>query len=57
MTVRLPPRRTLIAILATLVVLTPIAFFWQQSLVPNDLSPMAMGSSSNAGCSRCMCAT
>ncbi|HET6985549.1 MAG TPA: multicopper oxidase domain-containing protein, partial [Kribbella sp.] len=43
MTVRLPSRRVLIAIVATIVVLAPIAFFWQRSLVPNDLSPMAMG--------------
>lgn len=43
MTLRLPPRRVLIALLATIVVLTPIVFFWVRSLVPNDLSPMAMG--------------
>src|SRR6266542_4301988 len=38
-----PSRRTVIALVATLVVLAPIAWFWQRSLVPNDLSPMAMG--------------
>ena len=36
-------RRLLIAIAATLVVLAPLAFFWQRSLVPDDLSAMAMG--------------
>jgi len=36
-------RRLLVAVVATLVVLAPIAFFWQRSLVPNDLSPSAMG--------------
>ncbi|HET6737714.1 MAG TPA: multicopper oxidase family protein [Kribbella sp.] len=36
-------RRPLIAVVATLVVLAPIGFFWQRSLVPGDLSPMAMG--------------
>jgi FtsP/CotA-like multicopper oxidase with cupredoxin domain len=36
-------RRLLIGVAATLVVLAPIAFFWQRSLVPNDLSPMTMG--------------
>ena len=43
MTLRRPPRRALIAIVATIVVLAPLGFFWQRSLVPNDLSPMAMG--------------
>jgi FtsP/CotA-like multicopper oxidase with cupredoxin domain len=38
-----PGRRTIIALVATLVVLAPIAWFWQRSLVPGDLSPMAMG--------------
>src|SRR6266545_3301402 len=38
-----PGRRTVIALVATLVVLAPIAWFWQRSLVPGDLSPMAMG--------------
>ncbi len=42
-TVRLPSRRVLIALVATIVVLAPIAFFWQRSLVPNDLSAMNMG--------------
>jgi FtsP/CotA-like multicopper oxidase with cupredoxin domain len=42
-TLRRPPRRALIAIVATIVVLAPLGFFWQRSLVPNDLSPMAMG--------------
>jgi FtsP/CotA-like multicopper oxidase with cupredoxin domain len=32
-----------IAVLATIVVLAPIAWFWQRSLVPGDLSPMEMG--------------
>ncbi|WP_112248314.1 multicopper oxidase family protein [Kribbella monticola] len=36
-------RRKLIAIAATVVVLAPIAWFWQRSLVPDNLSPMAMG--------------
>src|SRR6266566_1209753 len=40
---RPPSRRVLLAIVATLVVLTPLAFFWQRSLVPDNLSPMAMG--------------
>ncbi|MGW7679341.1 multicopper oxidase family protein [Kribbella sp. NPDC054772] len=40
---RLPPRRVLLAVLATIVVLAPIGFFWQRSLVPNNLSPMTMG--------------
>jgi FtsP/CotA-like multicopper oxidase with cupredoxin domain len=40
---RLPRCRTLIALAATLVVLTPIAWFWQQSLVPDGLSAMDMG--------------
>jgi len=40
---RRPRRRTLIAVLATIVVLAPIAWFWQQSLVPGDLSAMDMG--------------
>jgi FtsP/CotA-like multicopper oxidase with cupredoxin domain len=43
MTVRLPPRRVLIAVAATLVVLAPIGWFWQQSLLPDGLSPMSMG--------------
>ncbi|MGW5190903.1 multicopper oxidase family protein [Kribbella sp. NPDC004138] len=43
MTLRPPPRRALIAIVATIVVLAPLGFFWQRSLIPNDLSPMAMG--------------
>ncbi|MEV6269779.1 multicopper oxidase family protein [Kribbella sp. NPDC051936] len=43
MTLRRPARRALIAIVATIVVLAPLGFFWQRSLVPNDLSPMAMG--------------
>ncbi|MFI6673500.1 multicopper oxidase family protein [Kribbella sp. NPDC050470] len=38
-----PRRRTAIAVLATIVVLAPIAWFWQRSLVPGDLSPMEMG--------------
>jgi len=36
-------RRLLVAVAATLAVLAPLAFFWQRSLVPNDLSPMTMG--------------
>jgi FtsP/CotA-like multicopper oxidase with cupredoxin domain len=36
-------RRVLLALLATIVVLAPIAWLWQRSLVPNDLSPMEMG--------------
>ncbi|MEV4266075.1 multicopper oxidase family protein [Kribbella sp. NPDC049584] len=43
MRLRLPPRRVLVALLATIVVLTPLVFFWTRSLVPNDLSPMSMG--------------
>jgi FtsP/CotA-like multicopper oxidase with cupredoxin domain len=39
-----PSRRSvLVAVAATLVVLAPLAFFWQRSLVPNDLSAMSMG--------------
>ncbi|TCC41137.1 multicopper oxidase family protein [Kribbella speibonae] len=40
---RPPPRRVLIGIVATIAILAPLGFFWQRSLVPNDLSPMAMG--------------
>ncbi len=40
---RRPGRRSVIAMLATIVVLAPIAWFWQDSLVPDDLSPMNMG--------------
>ncbi|MGW6198587.1 multicopper oxidase family protein [Kribbella sp. NPDC055110] len=40
---RPPSRRVLIAVVATLVVLAPIGFFWQRSLIPDDLSPMTMG--------------
>ena len=40
---RRPRRRTVIAVLATIAVLAPIAWFWQDSLVPGDLSPMKMG--------------
>ncbi len=36
-------RRGLIAAAATVVVLAPLVFFWQRSLLPGDLSPMAMG--------------
>lgn len=36
-------RRGLIAAVATVVVLAPLVFFWQRSLLPGDLSPMAMG--------------
>ncbi|HEY3560384.1 MAG TPA: multicopper oxidase family protein [Kribbella sp.] len=36
-------RRLVIAVVATLAVLAPIAFFWQRSLVPHNLSPMTMG--------------
>ncbi|QNE19302.1 multicopper oxidase family protein [Kribbella qitaiheensis] len=36
-------RRKLVAIAATVVVLAPLVFFWQRSLVPGNLSPMAMG--------------
>ena len=43
MTVRLPPRRVLIAIAATVALLAPLGWFWQQSLVPGNLSPMDMG--------------
>src|SRR5688572_23249251 len=39
----MPPRRTLVALLATLVVLAPIGWFWSQSLVPDGLSAMDMG--------------
>ena len=39
----MPRRRVLIALAATVVVLAPLGFFWQQSLVPDNLSPMAMG--------------
>ncbi|MEU8221575.1 multicopper oxidase family protein [Kribbella sp. NPDC048915] len=46
---RPPPRRALIAIVATVVVLAPLAFFWQRSLVPNDLSPMQMGYADHGG--------
>ena len=38
-----PSRRILIAIAATLVVLTPIGWLWVRSLIPGDLSPMSMG--------------
>ena len=43
MKLRSPSRRALIAIAATIVVLAPLGFFWQRSLIPNDLSPMTMG--------------
>ncbi|HWD78605.1 MAG TPA: multicopper oxidase family protein [Kribbella sp.] len=43
MRVRPPPRRVLLALLATVAVLAPIAFFWQRSLIPGDLSAMNMG--------------
>jgi FtsP/CotA-like multicopper oxidase with cupredoxin domain len=36
-------RRLVLAVVATIAILAPIAFLWQRSLVPNDLSPMAMG--------------
>ncbi|MDX6279435.1 MAG: hypothetical protein QOH03_506, partial [Kribbellaceae bacterium] len=39
----MPRRRTLVAIAATLVVLAPIGWFWQQSLLPDGLSAMDMG--------------
>jgi FtsP/CotA-like multicopper oxidase with cupredoxin domain len=39
----MPRRRTVVAIAATLVVLAPIGWFWQQSLVPDGLSAMDMG--------------
>ncbi len=35
--------RLVLALAATLAILAPIGFFWQQSLVPGDLSPMSMG--------------
>jgi FtsP/CotA-like multicopper oxidase with cupredoxin domain len=40
---RLPRQRTLIALAATLVVLAPLGWFWQQSLVPDGLSALDMG--------------
>ena len=43
MTARLPRRRVLIALVATLVVLAPLGWMWQQSLVPSGLAPMDMG--------------
>ncbi|TWD79843.1 FtsP/CotA-like multicopper oxidase with cupredoxin domain [Kribbella amoyensis] len=36
-------RRLLIGLAAAVVVLAPLAFFWQRSLVPGELSPMTMG--------------
>ncbi|MEV6285288.1 multicopper oxidase family protein [Kribbella sp. NPDC051770] len=36
-------RRLVLALAATVAILAPIIFFWQQSLIPNDLSPMDMG--------------
>jgi len=39
----MPRRRTLIGLVATLLVLAPIGWFWQQSLVPDGLSAMDMG--------------
>jgi FtsP/CotA-like multicopper oxidase with cupredoxin domain len=36
-------RRLVIALAATFAILAPIGFFWQQSLVPGDLSPLQMG--------------
>ncbi|MEV8374150.1 multicopper oxidase family protein [Kribbella sp. NPDC056861] len=39
----MPRRRTVVAVAATLVVLAPLGWFWQQSLVPDGLSAMDMG--------------
>lgn len=36
-------RRTLIAVAATIVVLAPLAFLWQRSLLPSSMSPTEMG--------------
>ncbi|NIK56154.1 multicopper oxidase family protein [Kribbella shirazensis] len=36
-------RRLAVALVAAVAVLAPLGFFWQGSLVPGDLSPMAMG--------------
>ncbi|GAA1596621.1 hypothetical protein GCM10009789_58250 [Kribbella sancticallisti] len=44
-----PSRRTLVALAATLVVLAPIGWFWQQSLVPDGLSAMEMGYADHGG--------
>jgi FtsP/CotA-like multicopper oxidase with cupredoxin domain len=35
--------RLAIALAATVAILAPLGFFWQQSLVPGDLSPLEMG--------------
>ncbi|TCM51574.1 multicopper oxidase family protein [Kribbella sp. VKM Ac-2568] len=40
---RRPPRRVLIGLLATIALLAPIGWFWQQSLVPGGMSAMDMG--------------
>src|SRR3954449_11660511 len=42
-------RRLVLALVATIAILAPIAFLWQRSLVPNDLSPMAMGHADYGG--------
>jgi FtsP/CotA-like multicopper oxidase with cupredoxin domain len=40
---RRPSRRVVIALAATVALLAPLGWFWQQSLVPGNLSPMEMG--------------